>query len=50
MYGRISNKQKEILEYLKSQIINKGYPPSVREYVSCKIKINLIGSLSFGDS
>ena len=25
-YGRISNKQKEILEYLKSQIINKGYP------------------------
>ena len=30
-YGRISNKQKEILEYLKSQIINKGYPPSVRE-------------------
>jgi repressor LexA len=30
-YGRISNKQREILEYLKSQIINKGYPPSVRE-------------------
>lgn len=30
-YGKISNKQKEILEYLKSQIINKGYPPSVRE-------------------
>lgn len=30
-YGRISNKQKEILEYLKSQIINKGYPPAVRE-------------------
>ena len=30
-YGRVSNKQKEILEYLKSQIINKGYPPSVRE-------------------
>lgn len=30
-YGRISNKQKEILEYMKSQIINKGYPPSVRE-------------------
>lgn len=30
-YGRISNKQKEILEYLKAQIINKGYPPAVRE-------------------
>jgi repressor LexA len=30
-YGRISNKQKEILEYLKTQIINKGYPPAVRE-------------------
>jgi repressor LexA len=30
-YGKISSKQKEILEYLKSQIINKGYPPAVRE-------------------
>ena len=30
-YGRISNKQKEILEYVKAQIINKGYPPAVRE-------------------
>lgn len=30
-YGRISTKQKEILEFIKSQIINKGYPPSVRE-------------------
>jgi len=30
-YGKISNKQREILEYLKSQIINKGYPPAVRE-------------------
>lgn len=30
-YGRISTKQKEILEFMKSQIINKGYPPSVRE-------------------
>jgi repressor LexA len=30
-YGRISNKQKEILEFIKSQIINKGYPPAVRE-------------------
>lgn len=30
-YGRISTKQKEILDYLKAQIINKGYPPAVRE-------------------
>lgn len=30
-YGKISSKQKEILEYLKSQIISKGYPPAVRE-------------------
>lgn len=30
-YGKISAKQKEILEYLKAQIINRGYPPAVRE-------------------
>lgn len=30
-YGKISNKQKEILEYIKSEIINRGYPPAVRE-------------------
>ncbi|ROR29259.1 SOS-response transcriptional repressor LexA [Mobilisporobacter senegalensis] len=30
-YGKISAKQKEILEYLKSEILNKGYPPAVRE-------------------
>lgn len=30
-YGKITAKQREILEYMKSQIINKGYPPSVRE-------------------
>jgi repressor LexA len=30
-YGKISVKQKEILDYLKSQIINRGYPPAVRE-------------------
>lgn len=27
----ISKKQKEILDYLKEQILEKGYPPSVRE-------------------
>ena len=29
--GKISKKQQEILEYIKSQILNKGYPPSVRD-------------------
>ena len=30
-YGTISKKQQEILDFLKNEIINKGYPPSVRE-------------------
>ena len=30
-YGRISDKQKEILEYMKFEILNKGYPPTVRD-------------------
>ncbi|MBB5263774.1 repressor LexA [Catenibacillus scindens] len=29
--GRISSKQLEILEYIKHQILVKGYPPAVRE-------------------
>lgn len=29
--GRISAKQSEILEYIKEQILEKGYPPAVRE-------------------
>lgn len=29
--GRISTKQQEILNFIKSEIINKGYPPAVRE-------------------
>lgn len=29
--GRITAKQQEILEYIKSEIVNKGYPPAVRE-------------------
>ena len=29
--GKISNKQLEILEYIKSCILQKGYPPAVRE-------------------
>lgn len=30
-YGKISLKQQEILEYIKNEILNKGYPPAVRE-------------------
>ena len=30
-YGRITDKQREILEYIKQEILNKGYPPTVRE-------------------
>lgn len=29
--GKISNKQKEILEYIKQEILNRGYPPAVRD-------------------
>lgn len=29
--GRITSKQQEILDYIKSQILAKGYPPAVRE-------------------
>ena len=30
-YGKISDKQREILEFIKEEILNRGYPPSVRE-------------------
>ena len=28
-YGRISKKQQEILDYMKNEILNRGFPPSV---------------------
>ena len=28
---KISDRQKEILEFIKSEILNRGYPPSVRD-------------------
>ena len=31
MAGELTDKQKQILEYIKSEILSKGYPPSVRE-------------------
>ncbi|MEI3340433.1 MAG: transcriptional repressor LexA [Eubacterium sp.] len=30
-YGKITDKQREILEYIKNEILNRGYPPAVRE-------------------
>lgn len=30
-YGKISTKQQEILEYIKEEILKRGYPPAVRE-------------------
>lgn len=30
-YGKISAKQQEILEYIKEEILKKGYPPTVRD-------------------
>ena len=30
-YGRISSKQQEILDYIKNEILNRGFPPAVRE-------------------
>ena len=29
-YGRISKKQQEILDYMKNEILNRGFPPSVK--------------------
>lgn len=28
--GKITAKQKEILDYIKEQILERGYPPAVR--------------------
>jgi len=30
-YGKISTKQQEILDYIKDQILKRGFPPSVRD-------------------
>lgn len=30
-YGKITSKQQEILEYIKQEILQRGYPPAVRE-------------------
>ena len=30
-YGKITAKQQEILDYIKDEILKRGYPPTVRE-------------------
>ncbi|MBQ2981593.1 MAG: transcriptional repressor LexA [Lachnospiraceae bacterium] len=30
-YGKITQKQSDILEFIKSELLNKGYPPTVRD-------------------
>lgn len=30
-YGKITDKQQQILDYIKQEILNKGYPPTVRD-------------------
>ncbi len=30
-YGKITDKQRKILEYIKEEILKRGYPPAVRE-------------------
>ena len=33
-YGDITEKQQQILDYIKEQIVQKGFPPSVRDICS----------------
>lgn len=42
--GKISSKQLEILEYMKQEILSKGYPPSVREICSA-VKLSSTSSV-----
>ena len=43
-YGKITDKQREILEYMKKEILNKGYPPTVRDI--CESQIHFLCTLS----
>ena len=47
-YGRISKKQQEILDYMKNEILNRGFPPSVREICEAvNLKSTLFRSLPY---
>lgn len=50
-YGKISDKQREILEYIKKEILNKGYPPTVRDICeSGPFKVHIIRPFPPGDT
>ena len=50
-YGRISKKQQEILDYIKNEILNRGFPPAVRENLrGCPSEIYILCSFSSGSS
>jgi len=43
-YGKISDKQQEILDYIKNEIMSKGYPPSVRD-ICAAVKLKSTSSV-----
>ena len=45
-YGRISKKQQEILDYIKNEILNRGFPPAVREICEAVLLFTLTWKLS----
>ncbi len=49
-YGKITAKQQEILDYIKDEILKRGYPPTVREICeTVNLKVYLFRSFSSGD-
>ena len=48
--GKITAKQQEILEYIKEQILKKGYPPAVRDLRSRTPQIHLVRTRTSGNS
>ncbi len=50
-YGKISKKQSEILEYMKNEILNRGFPPSVRGNLrGSQFKVHFLCPLPSGDA
>ena len=50
-YGKISKKQQEILDYIKNEILNRGFPPAVREICEAvNLKSTSSGTCSSGST
>ena len=47
-YGRITQKQQEILDYIKNEILNRGFPPAVRRYGS-QFKVDFFCTCTSGN-